>query len=322
MIRTALYSPDTQTTEFGSEELLSKWEANQDTTIWFDLESSDEEEITSYLSRFNLHPLAIQDASRNRHPPKIERFDNFLFLLFRGLDASTTEIDFGVIQLPVFVGKNFLVTRHNKPSTSANWLYEKLRADPALMGAGPDTLAVKLSNRLLRRYLEILLAFEPRLDEIEDEMFDRPRDALLSELTNHKSHLRHLARIANYHRTIARELKNNPPAIFANNLQHEIIDLYEQVERTQSLANLYYEVAKDLTDSYIALASHRLNKVMQILTVITVIFVPMTFLAGVYGMNFEFMPELNYRPAYFIVLGLMFFAAILQFIFFKRKKWI
>lgn len=322
MIRTVLYNPASKTTEFGAAELISKWQENPDSIIWFDLESSDEAEIRTYLQRFNLHPLAIQDASRNRHPPKIERFDDFVFLLLRGLDASTTEIDFGVIQLPVFVGKNFLVTRHNKPSVSSNWLYKQIQADPSMMAEGPDTLAVKLANKLLRRYLEILLAFEPRLDEIEDEMFEKPNDALLSELTGYKSNLRHLARIANYHSVIARELKSNPPEAFSHNLVHEITDLYEQVERTQSLASLYYEVAKDLTDGYIALSSHRLNKVMQILTVITVIFVPMTFLAGVYGMNFEFMPELSYEPAYFIVLGLMIIAAVIQFIFFKRKNWI
>ncbi len=322
MIRTTLYFPQSNSTEFGAAELIDKWQANPGSVIWFDLESSDEDEITGYLERFNLHPLAIQDAARNRHPPKIERFDDFLFMLFRGLDATTTEIDFGVIQLPIFVGKNFLVTRHNKPSVSSNWLYEQVEAKPEMMAQGPDALAVKLANKLLRRYLEILLAFEPRLDEIEDEMFDRPKDSLLLELTSHKSHLRHLARIASYHSVITKELKEHHADFFSRSFHHETIDLYEQVERTQSLASLYYEVAKDLTDGYIALSSHRLNKVMQILTVITVIFVPMTFLAGVYGMNFEFMPELSYQPAYFIVLGLMFFAAIIQFVFFKRKKWI
>ena len=322
MIRTTLYSPESGTTEFGASELISKWEENPESTIWLDMESSDKAEIESYLRRFKIHPLAIQDASRNRHPPKLERFDDYLFLLFRGLDATTTEIDFGVIQLPVFIGKNFLLTRHNKPSVSSNWLYEQIVKKPALMAQGPAALAVKLSNKLLRRYLEILLAFEPRLDEIEEEMFARPNDSLLSELTAHKSNLRHLARIASYHHAIAKELRSNQHPVFVNDLHHEIIDLYEQVERTQSLANLYYEVAKDLTDGYIALSSHRLNKVMQVLTVITVIFVPMTFLAGVYGMNFAFMPELNYRPAYFIVLGLMFLAAVIQLVFFRRKKWI
>jgi magnesium transporter len=134
--------------------------------------------------------------------------------------------------------------------------------------------------------------------------------------------LRHLNRNANYHKLIAMTLREEPPASFDESLAHEIIDLYEQVERSQSLATLYYDVLSDLSDGYLALSSHRLNKVMQVLTVITVIFVPLTFVAGLYGMNFEYMPELSFRLSYFLVLGFMAVAAIVQLILFRRKGWL
>jgi magnesium transporter len=205
---------------------------------------------------------------------------------------------------------------------SANWLCTELEQNPDLMSGGPGALAISLSNRLARRYVEILLELEPRLDQIEDEMFQRPSDALLSELTRYKSRLRKLTRIANYHQQIVAHLRNGEDSLVDASLHHDIVDLYEQIERTQSLANLYYQIATDLTDGYIGMSSHQLNRVMQVLTVITVIFVPLTFLAGIYGMNFENMPELATRYGYFVVIGVMLLVAVLQLAYFRRKRWV
>ena len=133
--------------------------------------------------------------------------------------------------------------------------------------------------------------------------------------------MRHLARIATYHENVFKNLKRDETRFVPISLVHEVNDLYEQTERSQSLADLYFNVASDLVDSYLALSSHRLNGVMQVLTIITVIFVPLTFIAGIYGMNFENIPELKVTSGYFIVIGVMFVIALLQLYYFKRKGW-
>lgn len=322
MIRVSLYDPGTRESTSGGVELLPQWQESQDSIIWLDIEGESDASAQALLSDFGVHPLAIQDALRPRHPPKIERFDNFLFILLRGLDADTDGIDFGAIQLSVFVGERFLLTRHSNPSVSANWLFGELQTNPGMMSDGPGALALHISNRLSRRYVEILLELEPRLDEIEEEMFQRPDDTLLSELTRYKSRLRKLTRIANYHQQIAINLRDRRDTLIGAMFEHEIIDLYEQIERTQSLSSLYYQISTDLTDGYLGMSSHRLNRVMQILTIITVIFVPLTFLAGIYGMNFENMPELSTRSGYFVVIGVMLVVAVLQLLYFRRKRWI
>ena len=215
-----------------------------------------------------------------------------------------------------------MLTRHSKPSVSANWLFDELQRDATIMGEGPGSIAIRISNRLARRYVEILLELEPRLDEIEEQMFRQPDDKLLSELTGYKSQLRKLNRIANYHEQIAAKLRDNEDSLISPTLSHEIVDLYEQIERTQSLANLHYQISTDLTDGYLGMSSHQLNRVMQILTIITVIFVPLTFLAGIYGMNFENMPELSTRTGYFVVIAIMVVIAISQLVYFRRKRWV
>ncbi len=322
MIKVTSYDPKLNKIQQGGAELISAWKDSADQLIWIDIESVSNDNDGELLLEFGIHPLAIQDALRPRHPPKIERFEDFLFILFRGLDADTSGIDFGVIQVSLFVGDRFLISRHIGRSISANWLFEQLKNEPHLMSEGTGSLAIRLSNRLARRYVELLLGLEPRLDEIEDEMFQRPDDSLLAELTQYKSRLRNINRIAKYHEQIVARLQREKDSLFDESLEHEIVDLYEQVERTQSLANLYYQIATDLTDGYLGMSSHQLNRVMQILTIITVIFVPLTFLAGIYGMNFQNMPELSTRSGYFVVIAVMFVIAIIQLFFFRKRRWI
>jgi len=321
-MQSLLFDPNSKSTRFGGIELLAAWKEQPESIIWIDLLDYEEREERAILESLDLHQLAIQDALRKRHPPKIESYSEHEFLMLRDLENTEQALDFEFFPLSIFVKDRILISRHRKVSESAEWLAAKIEKDPELMTEGPASLALKLANHLCRRYVRILIDFEPRMDSLETEMYDKPNDELLSEITKLKSRLRYFKRNTNYHKLIAVSLKEEPPEKFREGLTHEIVDFYEQVERSQSLASLYYDVLTDLSDGYLALSSHRLNKVMQILTVITVIFVPLTFVAGLYGMNFEYMPELSFRPSYFLVLGFMAVAAIVQLILFRRKGWL
>ena len=321
-MQSVLFDPKHQTTQFGGKELLAAWKEQTDTLIWINLFNYDENEERSILESLDLHELAIQDALRKRHPPKLESYQEHEFLMLRDLEEADTSLELQFFPLSIFIKERILITRQRKKSESIEWLTEKIAKDPDLLAKGAAALALRLANHLSRRYVKILIDFEPRMDSLETEMFDKPNDDLLSEITKLKSRLRYFKRNTNYHKLIAVELKEEPPAIFTKALSHQIIDFYEQVERSQSLASLYYDVLTDLSDGYLALSSHRLNKVMQVLTVITVIFVPLTFVAGLYGMNFEYIPELGFKGGYFVVLGFMAVVAIIQLILFRRKGWL
>ena len=118
------------------------------------------------------------------------------------------------------------------------------------------------------------------------------------------------------------EHENKHDAGFGEHVGHELNDVYEQQERAGSLTDLYYELASDLIDNYISIASHHLNQIMKVLTIITAIFVPLGFLAGIYGMNFEYMPELHTPSGYFILLGVMFSIAVTLLLLFRKKRWL
>ncbi|MFT5844085.1 MAG: magnesium transporter [Pseudohongiellaceae bacterium] len=321
-MQSVLFDPKNNSTQFGGNELLAAWKEQTDTFIWIDLLGYEESEERSILEGLDLHELAIQDALRKRHPPKLESYSEHEFLMLRDLEETENSLELQFFPLSLFIKERILITRHRKKSESTEWLARKLGKNSELLAEGAAALALQLANHLSRRYVKILIEFEPRMDGLETEMFDKPNDDLLSEITKLKSRLRYFKRNTNYHKLIAVILKEEPPARFHQALSHQIVDFYEQVERSQSLASLYYDVLTDLSDGYLALSSHRLNKVMQILTVITVIFVPLTFVAGLYGMNFEYIPELGFKGGYFVVLGFMAVAAIIQLILFRRKGWL
>ena len=321
-MQSVLFDPKQQTTQVGGEELLAEWKEQKDTLIWINLHNYNESKERLLLEDLGLHELAIQDALRKRHPPKLESYQGHEFLMLRDFEESDSSLELQFSPLSIFIKERILITRHSKKSESIDWLTEKIKRDSELLAEGSAALALQLANHLSRRYVHLLIDFEPRMDILETEMFDRPNDDLLSEITKLKSRLRYLKRNMNYHKLVAVELKEESPAIFSRELSHQITDFYEQVERSQTIATLFYDVLADLSDGYLALSSHRLNKVMQILTVITVIFVPLTFVAGIYGMNFKYIPELEFKSGYFVVLGFMVVTTITLLALFRRKGWL
>ena len=323
MIRTMLYSPTSGTLATGGEELLETWRRDPVSIIWADFTENDSATEKKILtSVFGLHPLAIQDAQRSRHPPKVERFSDNLFLLLKGLQTTPVDFEFATIQLAIFIGERFLVTRHSGPSPSIEMLRQEIEQDPAQLGAGPDVVALRLCRIMVDRYVALLLKLEPRLDDLEGEMTDNPADALLAELTGYRTDLRKFRRVLVYHVQVFHDLLQSPPPQIRPQCGHELRDVYEHQDRANSLASLYYEVASDLTEGYISLASHRLNNIIRVLTIITAIFVPLSFLAGVYGMNFEYMPELKSHLGYFAVLGVMVTVAVTLILLFRRNRWL
>jgi magnesium transporter len=325
MIRTLWYRPESRQLQSGGEELLATWRDEPGSLLWMDLADNDAAaERRLMVEHLGLHPLAVSDAQRARHPPKLEAFADHAFILLKGIGPDSSDFGFETIQIAMFVGEGLFVTRHSGPSPSIDALWTEQQRDPTLCGVGPDALALRLSRISIDRYIQRLLTLEPRLEDLERDIVARPRDEMLAELIGYKTDLRKFRRVLRYHVQIFDDLLSDDlrPAHISGQRRHEINDVYEHQERASSLATLYYEVATDLIDGYLSLASHRLNNIMKVLTIVTAIFVPLSFLAGIYGMNFEGMPELKSRYGYFILLGVMATLATTLLVVFRRKRWI
>ena len=323
MYRVQLWSTQGGILANGDETLLKQWTDTPDTFLWLDAVDNDTESEQHFLQQhFNLHRLAISDAQRQRHPPKFEVFADNWFLLLKELASDSGDIDFDTTQLAIFTGARFVLTRRSGHAPSVENTWQTLTG---LVHEGeftPAQVSLSIAKQVADRYVELLLDVEDHLEELEEQMFERPNDSILSELVSYQTHLRKLIRFLSYHKQIfeSDNLRSLPGT--DTDYVHEQNDVYEHSERGFSLASLYYQNASDLIDGYISVASHRLNQIMKVLTIFTVVFVPLSFIAGIYGMNFENMPELKSKSGYFILLGTMFMIATTLLMIFKRKKWL
>jgi magnesium transporter len=309
------------TTQVGGKELLPVWRNNIDSWIWVDLYNEpDDTERTFLASEFGLDESSINKAQRNRHPPSIEIFKDYIYLLLKPLDAKSDSLDFNTYQLAMFTAEHFLVTRRSKESSYLEKRWQTLEQEGSV-GQSPMTLLTAMCHRVTERYGKILLDLEQRLDVIEDELFDSPTDGLMKELVGYNTGLRKMHRILNYYVDIFSTLRQHLHK--TDNPQHDAFDdIYSLIERFSSLCALYQNVITDLIDAYISINGHRLNQIMKVLTIVTVVFVPLTLLVGIYGMNFEHMPELKSQYGYYILLSIMSSMVIGLLYLFRRVRWI
>ncbi len=322
MIRAVLHDPNDARLRTGGAELIDEWERSAASQIWVVVDGEPPEAERELLARrFGIHSLAISDALRQRHPPKIEPFRDNTFILLKGLDADSTTLDFGTIQLSMFVGERFLVSRSSGRSVSTEKIWSKLTAGEIPPDVSRAALALRLCRAVADRFLPLLLAVEKRLDEMEGEMLRKPSDQLLAELVRQKGDLKRVLRILQYHAQLFTSARSQTPAQLMDH-DHELTDVQEQLDRLLSLARLYYELTDDLMNGYLSLSAHRLNQIMQTLTIVTVVFVPITFMAGIYGMNFEYIPELGHPSGYFILLGAMLTVVAGVLALFYHRGWL
>lgn len=318
MIRTCLYTVN-QPTQFGEQELLQAWRESGG-FLWLDIQQSLDAESTALLASFGCHPLAIKDVARERHPPKFEVFNEHSFIIFRGIQSIEENLIVAPLQLSFFVGENYLITVHPGPSLSIDH-HRQLPELSELLPA-PKHLALSIMHYSCGRYLESLLAYDAELADIEEAMLQHGSDDLLKDLVRDRSQLRKMRRTFTYHSRMAEELVEFWDAeSHDDELSHRLRDLYDRCERLDTLSAQHYEICGDLVDGYFSLSAHQLNNTMRVLTVITAIFVPLSFLAGLYGMNFEYIPELHMHNGYFILLTVMGLLATAMVVVFKKKRW-
>ncbi|SHK79069.1 magnesium transporter CorA family protein [Halomonas caseinilytica] len=322
MIRTLLLDADGHAC-LGGEELIAHWREAADSRIWIDLQGESAAREHELLEAFGCHPMAIDDAQRDRHPPKIEEFDDHTLILYRGISSFDDELDYVPQQMAFLLGERFLLSLHPGRAMSVDRLFE--REGQRLLGRSPEYVALRIMYTSAGFYLESLLAFESQLSDLEDALTNDGSDALMRRVIAYRSRLVKMRRIFNYHVGITQELigydYDHLPRTNEETL-HAINDVHERFERLLSLTQMYYDICGDLVDGYLSLTSHQLNSTMRILTVITAIFVPLSFLAGLYGMNFAYMPELSFRYGYFIVIGVMLSLVAGMLYLFRRKRWL
>lgn len=295
--------------------------------LWLDVTGlADIAAIQRIGDIFGLHPLALEDVVHVRQRAKVEEFDDHLFIVARIVDAPDTQ---RLEQFSMFVGRDFLITFQEHAGDFFQSVRERLRQGRGrTRNGGPDYLAYALLDAAIDGFYPVLEALGENLETLEDAVISEPAPSQIDALHKIKRELLDLRRALWPARDMLSALSRNDAAWIADSTRLYLRDCHDHAIQLIDIIETYREISSGLLDVYLSSQSARLNEVMKVLTIISTIFMPLSFIAGVYGMNFDTevsvwnMPELHWRLGYPIVLGLMSAVAAVLMVFFWRRGWL
>lgn len=298
--------------------------ADESSVIWIDLEKPTEADEKLLSDIFHFHPLTLEDCRENRSYPKVEEFPGYLYLIVHGVQADTSPDRFNTIELDAFLGSNYVITYHHDVFRSINNVKQLIRTTPIPCKRGPAFLLYQILDQIVDYYTPVLDDFDERIDKLEDDIFNlkRPNNSILAEIMDLKRAVLRLRRISAKQMEIFYRLGRGEFPLINENMLPFYRDIHDHVVRTVDLAESYRDLIGGALEAYLSVVSNRLNEIMKVLTIFSAIMLPLTFIAGVYGMNFDNMPELRSSYGYFAVLGIMVIVAIGMLYFFWRRGWI
>ncbi|MEZ4558930.1 MAG: magnesium/cobalt transporter CorA [Caldilineaceae bacterium] len=309
-----------------SPEQLRQAAVDRRGLLWVDMENPDDDEFELVLrAAFHFHPLAVEDVVSDVHVPKLDDYGSYLFIVFHTVTMGDESMDFDTEESDTFLGGHFLVTIHTEPRQSLDRLWEEETERFREPTRTPSLVLYTLLDRQVDGYIPMIDLFEERLDELGDEIFlsnSHDDKVVLNELLTAKSSALRLRRVLYPQRELLSRLANQTYAPIPDESRLYFRDVYDHVTRLADLAESTRDLATVTIETYLALVNNRMNEVMKVLTVIATIFMPLGFLASVYGMNFDYMPELHVRWAYPLVWALFLLTAGGMLTFFVRRRWL
>ncbi|GHD68816.1 magnesium/cobalt transporter CorA [Jeongeupia chitinilytica] len=291
-------------------------------TFWLNLHGLANLELLKYVGkRFNLHPLTMEDILHTEQRPKVEVYPGYLFIVAR---LASVDAD-GVLcseQVSIVLGHGFVLTFQEKPTGTFTGIRDSLKnAQSQVRKLGADYLVYSLLDKLVDRYFSVLESIGDRIESVDDQIAAGPVPDHLTDIQELRRGMLGIKRGLWPLREVVNVLQRDDADFFHEETQLYLRDVYDHTVQLIESTEALRELVGNLQDSYLSLQSHRMNLQMRMLTVITTVFMPLTLIAGIYGMNFEFMPELHWRGGYFAALGLMAAITVGLIAFFRRKQW-
>lgn len=273
---------------------------------------------------FSLHPLTLEDILNTDQRPKVDDYDDYLFIVlkaFSPLDMAKSEIRSE--QVSVVFGARFLISFTEKEGMLLDSVRERLRSNKGrIRKTGCDYLAYSIIDTIVDQYFLLLESIEDRIDENEEKLINRPIPDTLYTIQHLKQEMLFLRKSVWPLREAISYLERTESVLITPQTGLYLKDVYDHTIQIIDTIETQRDILSSLLDIYLSSISNRLNEVMKVLTIIATIFMPLTFLAGVYGMNFKYMPELEWRWGYFFIWGVMLAVGCSMVVYFKRKKWL
>lgn len=300
-------------------ENISLKDLNRDTFNWFwvDFDAPTEKEIKLLDTYFQFHPLAIEDCMHDLQRPKLDYYDDHTFFVIHSLEQQSLtkrEID-------IFIGDDFIVTYHKQPSTLTEAVKNMLKRGDTKDSFDEYYVFYQLLDFVVDQYFPIVYKIEDHINEIEDNTNKLSMEELLEHLFDRRGELLTLRQTVHPMRDLLYRMMNTHHLDGVRERKEYFADIHDHLIKVADMIASNREMTQDIRDSYLSLNAHQTNRTMQVLTVISVIFMPLTFIVGIYGMNFTFMPELDEKYGYFVIWFIMLSISIGMFLWFQKKGW-
>jgi magnesium transporter len=292
--------------------------------VWVNVEGVHDIELIRALGeRHTFHPLVLEDIVNTVQRPKIEDYDDYLFIVLKML-RPTEEGDFSSEQLSMILGRDYLFTfQEGLNGDVFDPVRDRIRNGKGkIRGMGADYLAYSLIDAVVDGYFTVLEGFGERVIDVEEELTLTPDQKSLHQIIGMKKEIIYLRKSVWPLREAISFLERGDSLLLHDSTRLYFRDVYDHTVQVIDTVETYRDLLSGMLDLYLSSISNRTNEVMKFLTVIGTIFMPLTFLVGVYGMNFKYFPELEWHNGYFLLWGLMIAMALLMVAFFRRKRWL
>ncbi|AXN41868.1 magnesium and cobalt transport protein CorA [Peribacillus butanolivorans] len=285
---------------------------------WVDFSNPTEKEIELLSSHFHFHPLAIEDCLDDfNQRPKMDFYEGYQFIVIHALRQKV----FRAVELDMFVGEKWLVTFHKEELLELETVWKEVHQNNMLK-QGPFFLMHRLIDRIVDEFFPPVYKMESELSSIEDNTENETITDLMDQLFDLRTDMSRLRRTILPMRDLLYRMISSERLNYLKDQHLYFNDVYDHLLKLTEMLESYRDFSSDIRDSYLSVNSNNMNSTMMTLTVITTIFMPLTFIVGVYGMNFQYMPELNWHYGYFLVLGMMGGIALMMFLYFVKKGWL
>lgn len=272
---------------------------------------------------FNIHPLIQEDIVHNEQRPKMEEFDDHLFIVLKMFTFNNANKHIEAEQLSILLFENCVITFQERTGDVFDLLRDRIRTGKGrIRKSGSDYLAYSLMDAVIDNYFVILEKLGDTADGLEDSMVTSPNSVKLTTVHRLKKDMLFMRKSVWPLRELISAMQRSDSPLIEPSTRPYLQDLYDHTIQIIETIESLRDILMSMLDIYLTSMSHRLNEVMKVLTIIATTFMPLTFISGVYGMNFVFMPELKWHYGYFMALGMMFLTITTMLIFFKRKKWL
>ena len=296
---------------------------DKSTVTWINIDGVHKIKVIEEIGKhFNLHPLILEDIVDTDQRPKIKDFGDYIFIILKMIYYDKNDNEMKAEQVSLILGKNYVISFQEREGDVFNPIRERIRNNIGrIRKAGADYLVYSLMDAIVDNYFIIIEKLGEKIENLEDKMISRPKPANLRVIHKLRRDLIFLRKSVWPLREVISILQRGESSLILESTNVYLRDVYDHTIQVIDTVETLRDIISGMLDIYLSSASNRMNEIMKMLTIIATIFIPLTFITGIYGMNFQNMPEIKWVWGYPIVLLGMLIIGIVMVIYFKRKKW-